>query len=43
MNPLYKNPFLNEEDEEDAPEEDAKAVKDENSSFIMKKMEKMLL
>lgn len=43
MNPLYKNPFLNEEDEEDAPEEDAKAVKDENSSFIMKKMEKMFL
>lgn len=44
MNLQYKNPFLNEEGEEEpGDEESPKAVKDENSSFILKKMEKLFI
>jgi ATP-dependent Clp protease protease subunit len=43
MNLLYKSPFLEEGDEEEDPEEEAKPPKEENSPYILKKLEQLFL
>jgi ATP-dependent Clp protease, protease subunit len=43
MNLLYKSPFLEEGDEEEDPEEEAKPPKEDHSPYILKKMEQLFL
>jgi ATP-dependent Clp protease, protease subunit len=43
MNLLYKNPYFEEEGDEQEPEDEAKPPKEEHSPYILKKMEQLFL